>query len=145
MKGETKGGLSSQSLKWAAFGLVAFVILVVVSGLTLVSRGQEEMRLSDQAFDDGNLHRSIFHARKAALSFVPGAEHVKNAYERLDAIGRGAEAQGDEELARVAWEALRGAVEQTDYPGRPVPAAHDRAARNLERLRKAREQDDPDH
>src|SRR5690606_36307758 len=84
VNGETNGGLSSQSLRWVAFGLVAFVILVVVSGLTLVSRGQEEMRLSDQAFDDGDLRRSIFHARKAALSFVPGAEHVENAYERLD-------------------------------------------------------------
>ncbi len=135
---------ASQSLRWASLGLVAFVLFFVVSGLSLVSRGQEEMSLSDQAFDDGDLRKSIFHARKAALAFVPGAPHVQQAYERLEAIGRGAEAQGDEALARIAWEALRGAVEQTDYPGRPIPVAHEHAAQSLERLRKARQHDAPE-
>lgn len=101
------------------------------------------MRRSDQAFHDGDLRAAIFHARKAALSFIPGADHVQQAYERLEAIGRGAEAQGDEELARIAWEALRVAVLQTNYPGRPSTAAYERAEESLERLRRAREHDAP--
>lgn len=136
--------MRSQALKWAALGILAFVVLVVVSGITLSSRGEEEMRRSDQAFHEGDLRASIFHARKAALSFVPGASHVKQAYKRLEAIGRGAEAQGDEDLARIAWEALRGAIVQTDYPGRPATEAHDQAVKSLERLRKAREYDASD-
>lgn len=143
MKLEQGGAVRSQALKWAALGLVTFVILVVVSGLTLTSRGEEEMHLSDDAFHDGELRASIFHARKAALSFVPGASHVEQAYQRLEAIGRGAEAQGDEELARIAWEALRGAVLQTNYPGRPPAEAYDKAVESLERLRRARENDAP--
>jgi hypothetical protein len=136
--------MRSHALKWVALGLLAFVLLLVVSGVTLTARGREEMQRSDEAFHDGDLRTAIFHAKKAALSFVPGAYHVERAYQRLEAIGRGAEAQGDEELARVAWEALRGAVEETNYPGRPVAPAHERAVESLERLRAAREHDAPD-
>lgn len=141
---ETAPKMRSSALKWAAFGLLAFVLLVLVSGIALTSRGQEEMRRSDRAFHEGDLRAAVFHARKAALSFLPGADHVGQAYERLEAIGRGAEAQGDEDLARIAWEALRGAVLQTDYPGRPPTSAYERAVKNLERLRRAREHDAPD-
>lgn len=130
--------MRARALRWVALGLLAFVVLVVVSGVTLTSRGKEEMQRSDGAFHDGDLRTAIFHAKKAALSFVPGADHVERAYQRLEAIGRGAEAQGNEELARIAWEALRGAVEETDYPGRPATPAHQRAAESLERLRAAR-------
>jgi hypothetical protein len=116
----------------------------VVSGITLSSRGSDEMRRSDNAFHDGDLRTAIFHARKAALAFVPGARHVEQAYERLEAIARGAEAQGDENLARIAWEALRGAVEQTNYPGRPSLEAHAKAIESLKRLSRARRHDASD-
>lgn len=136
--------MRSQAMRWGALGLLAFIVLIVISGFTLSTRGQAEMDRSDEAFHDGDLRTSIFHARKAALSFVPGSRHVELAYQRLEAIGRGAEAQGDEELARIAWEALRGVVEETNYPGRPRAPAHDRAVKSLKRLRAAREHDAPD-
>ena len=132
---------SSKALRLASLALVAFVALVVVSGIALTARGSDEMGKSDAAFHDGDLRGAIFHARKAALAFVPGAEHVKLAHGRLEAIGRGAEAQGDEALARIAWDALRVVVEQTDYPGRPPVRAHAIAAESLKRLQQARRHD----
>jgi hypothetical protein len=139
---EAERSLTSRALRFASLALLAFVALAVVSGVSLTVRGEGEMEKSDTAFHEGDLRGAIFHARKAALAFVPGAEHVGLAHARLEAIGRGAEAKGDEELARVAWDALRVVAEQTDYPGRPDSTAHKKATESLKRLRKARRHDE---
>jgi|GEM_PF-1392860 len=133
--------VSSSALRWASLALLALLVLVVVSGLTLTSKGRSEMEKSDSAFHEGDLRASIFFARKAALSYVPGSSHVEAAHSRLEAIARGAEAAGDEGLARIAWDALRVSLEQTDYPGRPKSVRQERAVKNLLRLKEARKHD----
>lgn len=133
--------VSSSALRWASFALLALLVLVVVSGLTLTSKGRSEMLKSDSAFHEGDLRASIFFARKAALSYIPGSAHVEAAHDRLEAIARGAEAAGDESLARIAWDALRVSFEQTNYPGRPKSKRQERAVKNLQRLKEARQHD----
>lgn len=118
------------------------VLLLVVFALALktareVHRGEGALRESDAAFDRGDLHRSVLHARTAALSYVPGAPHVSAAYERLEAIGRGAEAEGRYEIARLAWGAVRSSVLQTRHWLVPHKGELERAERALHRLNRA--------
>lgn len=118
------------------------VLLLVVFALALttareVHRGEAALRESDDAFDRGDLHRSVLQARAAALCYVPGAPHVSAAYERLEAIGRGAEAEGRYEVARLAWGAVRTSVLQTRHWLVPRSAELERAERALDRLNRA--------
>lgn len=138
---EDNSPVSASVLRWAALALLALLVLVVISGVTLTKNGRSEMEKSDHAFHEGDVRAALFFAKKAALSYVPGSAHVEAAYERLEAIARGAEASGDESMARIAWDALRVSLEQTDYPGRPKSARHETAVRNLARLKEARKHD----
>lgn len=92
------------------------------------------MERSDAAFHRGDLVEAIAEARTAALYYVPGARHVHEAEGRLEAIARGAEAEGNWKLARRAWDALRLIAQQTHYPGRPASEAGQRAQKALKRL-----------
>lgn len=114
--------------------VLACAVSLVVIGLREVKRGEAALARSDAAFHSGDLATAIREARTAVLSSVPGAPHVKSGEERLEAIARGAEAEGNRELARRAWDALRWACVQTDYPGRGVQAARQRAEQALRRL-----------
>jgi hypothetical protein len=115
------------------------MMLIVTAGVTLTARGRAEMEQSDTAFDKGELQLSVRHAEKAALAYVPGAEHVLAAYERLEAIARGAESEDNIPLALISWDALRLVHARTSYPGRPRSDIEDRAMQALQRLR-ARDQ-----
>ena len=127
--------------RFGALTLLVLALLVVVSGAFLTARGKDALDKSDRAFDRGDMRESIAFARQSALAYVPGADHVRGAYARLEAIARGAESEGDEVLARVAWDTLRVVVVQTDYLGRPPSPQLELAKKNLQRLREAREQD----
>lgn len=137
---EQKRAIPAQVFRLASFAVLSLALLAVVSGVTLTVKGRASLTLSDEAFHQGDMRRSIAEARAAALSYVPGGEHVQASYERLEAIARGAESQGDKELARVAWDTLRVVLEQTEYPGRPPSEVLERARSNLRRLREAREE-----
>lgn len=113
---------------------LSFLLLLIVSGLALTRRGVDEMQSSDAAFHSGDLSASLLHARAAALSYVPGSDHVRAAHERIEAIARGSEAQGNLLLSRRAWETLRVVLEQTDYPGRPKDERLHLAERSLQRV-----------
>jgi len=126
--------LKRRLLSAAAFGLVFFSVSLVVVGLREVGRGEAALERSDRAFHGGDLGTALRQARQAGLSYVPGAAHVRAAEERLEAIARGAEADGQHELARRAWDALRLVDEETDYPGRAPNAAGERARAALRRL-----------
>jgi hypothetical protein len=97
-----------------ATGLLALVVLSVV--LTL--RGEAAMAESDRAFHAGELRVAVWEAKEAGLAYVPGAAHVARGVARLEAIARGATAEGRWDLARLAWDSLRLLDEQTNYPGR---------------------------
>jgi len=116
-------GLSAVLL--AASALVAF---------RAVQRGERELGASERAFDAGQVEQALEHARRAAAAYVPGAEHVDRAYERLRAIARGAERARDPELARVAWAAVRGAAWESRHIWQPRAAELREADAELARL-----------
>lgn len=113
---------------------VSFVLFVLVACVTLTVRGREEIKKSDAAFHSGDLRAAIVHAKAAALAYVPGSEHVLAAYARLEAIAKGAEAEGNADLGRLAWETLRSVHARTQYPGRPKSAWEAHAQAGLERI-----------
>jgi hypothetical protein len=100
--------------------------------------GEQEMRLSDEAFHTGDVRTATLHARRAAVLYAPGAPHVRPAYDRLVAIALGAEAAGDTDVARTAWRAVRGAALETRHLWIPHQAELDRANGNLARLQTLR-------
>jgi hypothetical protein len=108
-------------------GLLALVVLSVV--LTL--RGEAAMAESDRAFHAGELRVAVWEAKEAGLAYVPGAAHVARGVARLEAIARGATAEGRWDLARLAWDSLRLLDEQTNYPGRGTTTWGARAAEGL--------------
>jgi hypothetical protein len=119
-------------------GVFAFAVVVAatIAGALVWSTlkaGQAALDRSEQAFDDGRLRVSLDEARVAAALVVFGAEHVGRADDRLRAIAFGAEARGDEVLARRAWSALRGAAIERRHPLASEPAL-DEADRQLARL-----------
>ncbi len=117
----------------AGTALLALVVLSVV----LVRRGEAAMKESDRAFHAGELRIAGGEAKAAGLADVPGSEHVAEATARLEAIARGAAAEGRWDLARLSWDALRLLDEQTDYPGRGPTASGERAKVELGHLRAA--------
>jgi len=124
----------SKWLQRIALGLLfAVLALAVVTGRAVVE-GEAEMRESDRAFNEGDLRKATVHARRAAILYAPGAPHVRAAYERLLAIATGAEAEGESEIAQMAWRAVRGAALETRHVGVPHRTELDQANRNLARL-----------
>jgi hypothetical protein len=122
----------------AALGALV-VALLVAFGYRLVLVGREEMRASDEAFHQGNLRVSLYRARSAGLAFVPGAPHIDAARSRLISIAKGAESNGDFELAFGAWDALRLIEQETGYLGRGDTDAAELAEEGLARLRTRKE------
>ena len=129
--------MSSRIFRFLTLGILSFVLLLIVAGLTLTARGRDEMAKSDVAFHDARLRDAVVHARQAALAYVPGSDHVNAAHARLLAIAKGAESSGDRELARIAWDTLRLVHVQTHYPGRPASELEQQAENGVERLRGA--------
>ncbi len=121
-------------LRRLAVGLMTLVFAAAVLTARVVVDGEKEMRLSDQAFDAGDVRTATLHARRAAVLYAPGAPHVRPAYDRLVAIAVGAEAAGDTEVARTAWRAVRGAALETRHLWIPHQVELDRSNRNLARL-----------
>lgn len=99
-----------------------------------VYAGESALADAELAFDRGELQESIAAARRAASFAVPGAPHVDRAYRRLVVIAQGAEALGRRELARSAWQAVRGAALSTDSPWSPARPELGRANQSLARL-----------
>jgi hypothetical protein len=118
------------------------LLFVVLSLAALTARaivdGEEQMRLSDAAFDRGDVRTATQHARRSAVLYAPGAPHVQSAYDRLHAIARGAEAAGYPETAQAAWRAVRGAALETRHLWIPRAADLERANENLARLSASR-------
>lgn len=122
------------------FRRVALGLLIACVGLGLltaraVEKGEAAVLDSDRAFDQGNVHEAAHHARRAAVYYAPGAPHLRAAYDRLRAVAAGAEAAGDRETARFAWNAVRSAVLETRHVAVPFPdqlAAANRALARLE-------------
>ncbi len=124
-------------LRGVALAMMLFVMAVAALTARAVIDGNREMQLSDRAFNRGDLGQAIDHARRAAVLYAPGAPHVAEAYARLEAIALGAEAGGQAETARTAWQAVRGAALETRHVWIPERAELARANQNLARLQAA--------
>lgn len=92
------------------------------------------MAESDAAFNRGHVREAASHARRAAVSYAPGAPHVRAAYERLAAIGVGAEVAGELDVAIFAWRATRSAALETRHVALTQQKELERANRELARL-----------
>jgi len=117
----------------AALGPVLLAASALLAFRT-VQRGEAELAASERAFDAGRVELALQHARQAAAAYVPGAQHVDGAYERLRAIARGAELARDPELARLAWSAVRGAAWESHHLWQPRVAELHEADAQLARL-----------
>lgn len=87
-----------------------FVVMmsgVFVLTLRLSREGERAMAQSDREFDQGHLRESLLLSRRAARFSAPGLGHVGRANARLDAIAAGAEATDRNDVAVLAWQAIR--------------------------------------
>jgi len=73
-------------------------------------QGRGALADGDRALADGDRERAIRDWRRAARWYVPLAPHGSGAYDRLEAIGREAEASGDLATALAAWQGVRGSI-----------------------------------
>ncbi|HEU5075964.1 MAG TPA: hypothetical protein VFU02_17340 [Polyangiaceae bacterium] len=125
-------------VQWCRRAALAMLVACVGLGLLTaraVEKGEAAVQESDRAFDQGKVHEAAHYARRAAVYYAPGAPHLRAAYERLRAVAAGAEAAGDRETARFAWNAMRSAVLETRHVRVPFPdelAAANRALARLE-------------
>jgi hypothetical protein len=97
-------------LRWLGLAVAGVMLVFALMTYRAVSAGEAALEDSEAAFDRGELRESLRQARLAASLVAPGAEHVDRAFTRLIVIARGAEAAGDLDLARLAWEAVRDAA-----------------------------------
>jgi hypothetical protein len=118
----------------AATVLCLALVIFALATQRMLLRGGEELRASDVAFDAGHLEEAIRHARRAATSYVPGADHVDAAFARLRAVAVGAERARDTLLAQSAWRAMRAAALETRHVWSPRARELEQADSNLRRL-----------
>ena len=128
-------GSAGPLLRGILFGTALLFLALLALCFVLMRRGEAAMAESDRAFHAGDLRSAVWEAKSAALAYVPGSPHVRRATERLEAIARGASAEGRWDLARLAWGALRLVDEQTNYPGRGSTALGVEARQQLGRMR----------
>ena len=118
----------------ASGALIVGVVALGAMTFRAISEGNEELLLSDRAFNRGDLADAVLHARRAATAYAPGAPHTHSALERLRAVAVGAEAAGDPETAKLAWGAVRAAALETRHVTIPYATELREANERLERL-----------
>ncbi len=96
------------------------VTVAIVAGLCLgvvltraVWEGRSALHTADELAEAGELAEAVTWYRRAARWYVPLAPHVGRAYDRLEDIGRQAEAAGDVDLALAAWRGVRSSIMAT--------------------------------
>jgi len=107
----------------ARLGLFLALAVVVTGAIALrvLGEGERELAKSDAALAAHDLASATVHARRAAASYVPFAEHVPRAYERLRNIAADAERRGDNDDALFAWRSMRAAAIASRWLVVPYP------------------------
>ncbi len=116
-----------------SYGLLVFVVALTAMTLRAVREGESALEASDAAFHRGDLAGAALEARRAALSYAPGAPHTRLAMARLRAIAIGSEGAGDAETARLAWGAIRAAALGARHLTTPYAAELEEANQALAR------------
>lgn len=114
--------------------IAAAAIVLGAATARAVYSGEKEVALSTAALRAGNPHGAAEHARRAAGWYVPGAPHVRVAYERLLALGTTAEGLGDRETALYALRGVRTAAIETRWIFTPHEEDLERADRAIARI-----------
>ena len=125
-------------LRAAKVLFVTGVLFAAVSARVVFS-GEREIAASTAALRSGDPHEAVFHARRAAGYYAPGAPHVRVAYDRLVALATKAEQVGDRATALYAWQSVRSAALETRWIVTPHAADLDRANTNIARLQATQE------
>jgi hypothetical protein len=110
------------------FAVVALVCLGVLvcrafwDGRRALAAGDEAHRNGEAARQQGDVAatqaaelEAVAEWRRAARWYVPGAPHVRQAYDRLAALGQAAETAGDRDLALAAWTGVRSSALATRW------------------------------
>jgi len=114
--------------------IAAAAIVLGAATARAVYSGEKEVALSTAALRAGDPHGAAEHARRAAGWYVPGAPHVRVAYERLLALGTTAEGLGDRETALYALRGVRTAAIETRWIFTPHEEDLERADRAIARI-----------
>ena len=102
--------LSSRAVRYGIHAVALATLVFGVVGARVIHSAQTELSDARLAAEGGDLDRALVHYRRAARYYVPGSPYHVHALERLDLLGRGAEAEGNVDRALAAYRAIRGSI-----------------------------------
>ncbi len=118
----------------ACWATAAAGLVVGAATVRVALSGENEIALSTTALRAADAHGAVEHARRAAGWYMPGAPHVRVAYERLLALGTTAEGLGDRDTALFAFRGVRTASIETRWILTPHEADREAADRAIARI-----------
>ena len=118
----------------AFWTLAAAGVVTGAASARVMWSGEKEIALSTAALRAGDPHGAAEHARRAAGWYMPGAPHVRVAYQRLLALGTAAEGLGDRDTALFAFRGVRTAALETRWLVIPHEDDLDRANHAIARI-----------
>jgi hypothetical protein len=132
----TRAGQAAAPSPWARALLLAAVLVAGVGAVTgrVVWSGEAEIAASTAALERGDAREATVRARRAAGWYAPGAPHVRVAYERLTAMALAAEAHRRDDVALLAWRAIRSSSLETRWLVTPHRHDLERANREIARM-----------
>jgi hypothetical protein len=132
------------SYVWKRSGIVAGIAIIAVLALLfgrVASEAREELAAARAYRHDDRPDRAIEHYRRSIRWALPLSPYQAEAVSELESLAKELEAEGDTDLALLAWRSLSGgiAATRTLYSGsQPVrEKANDQIARLLARDRSA--------
>jgi hypothetical protein len=114
--------------------LAAVISVLGVATARVVYSGEAEIKASNAALDAGDAREAIVRARRSARWYAPGAPHVAVAYDRLIALATTSEENRRDDLALLAWRAVRVSVIETKWLVSPHPEHLNRADSEIARI-----------
>lgn len=128
---------------------LAALLLVALVGAGVVAtraiwEGRSALAEGERARERGDAAEATRRFRRAARWYVPGAPHVRQAYDRLEAMAEAAETRGALDEALAAWRGVRGSILATRTAYTPFDERLESADRHIARLMAALEDDSLD-
>ena len=118
---------------------ISLVLVVALVGAGLATtralwEGRSALADGEKARERNDAAGAITGYRQAARWYVPRAPHVRRAYDRLEAIARAAEAEGETSTALAAWRGVRSSILATRSIHVPFEDRLELANRHIARL-----------
>jgi hypothetical protein len=102
--------MTASRLRIGLRGLAIAALVIGTLAARVVYSARTELTAARQAADEGNLDSAIAHYRRAARYYAPGSPYHVVALVQLEALGRAAEAAGDETRSLAAYRSIRGSI-----------------------------------